>query len=240
MRWSPEPKLNGVEHKEVISSISSLDSYINHHVLFTDCAMLDDKWLFLILGGGGVVLLTYACLVGLFLFGNDRQKKAAGFSAGTLFDSQSSTLVWGLSAGAAVVSVLVELIYLLVNAYGDAYDPFFEPLLLFFMCAALWAPLTFAVSFYNLPWILAALPVWGTGVANVLILMSVASVPADKTVLYFFWTVSAVHHIVMDGVIWVSGFYNNSRTTPDNSETSDERILLTTKFVMNRALVNDS
>ena len=178
-------------------------------------AMIVPKWPTLIYTGGFAVLSTYAWLLALLWRGSNRSKQAAAMSAGTLFKTTYSRLIWGISACVAVVSVFNELLFLLMNAVNDSYDPFFGPLCAFFVNATLWAPITFAVSYFKWPRILAAIPVWGTAFSNFLILLAINSVPGDKDGFYFFWTLSFIHHFVMDGIVWVWGFINMSVSSRD-------------------------
>lgn len=188
-----------------------------------------------------IVVITYIWLLleayQPYGYGSNKRAAAASCSKGRLFDTTSSIILWSISAGAATISIMFSLLYIfsqdqtepiITSTVMDRYstDPLNSPLLGFMVSASLWAPVTFIVCYFDQAKWLAAIPVWGTVAFNIWILFEIENVVDNEQLssgtaldgktktrlsLYIPWTVSLLHHLFMDGIIWTWGFvFNNN------------------------------
>lgn len=173
--------------------------------------MSNSEWVGLIVGGGLSILLTYAwLLVETFRpcnYGSRERSDAAVESEGQLFSTLTKTVVWGISAFVTTHAIFFALMMILIDSNNN-YDELFLPVLFFLVSAFLWAPTTFLVNSYEFYKLIACLPVWGTALSNVFVLIAIDSVTVSysKAWLYVPWSISLAHHAVLDGYVWVVGY----------------------------------
>lgn len=150
--------------------------------------------------------------------GSPERQRAARDSAGQLFKHTGVKAWWIFSAIVTTLSVLMGYLLFLINLWTDAFDNNPKDELVYigvfgFMASALlWAPLVFMVSLNKWPRWIAVMPVWGTALFNILILAWLPNYLSESEVgthiLYYVpWSISALHHTILDGIVWGWGFF---------------------------------
>ena len=166
-------------------------------------------------------------------YGSAERQSAAKKSAGQLFKHRGLTVAWSVSAACTTLAVLTGYLLFLINAWTDTFDDkdgekVYVGVFGFMASALLWAPIVFLVGLNPWPSLIeklpfcgtavnpwpsffAVLPVWGTAVFNIFILVYLPDyLGSDRSIyiLYYIpWSVSALHHAIMDGIIWGWGFF---------------------------------
>ena len=163
--------------------------------------------------GGLIILSTYAVFAALLLtpLGSifPRAAAAADRARGGILDADKVCLtrIWLLSTTVSAGTLGTGLILLSFDEtvnYSANWNFTIFSAISFFISASLWVPTALVVALDPRWWVrgLAALPVWGTAITNLLLALSAT----EKTYMFALLVVAVVHHAVLDGGWWVFNF----------------------------------
>lgn len=184
--------------------------------------------------GGSVILSTYAVFAALILtpLGQafPRAAAAADRARGGILDTDNVwlTRIWLLSTTISAGTLGTGLVLLAFDETVEySADWNFTNMMGigFFICASLWVPTALAVALDPRWWVrgLAAVPVWGTAVANLLLALSAT----EETYMFVLLVVAVAHHVFLDGNWWVYRFvYLPSTPQPLASRANDRSVAL--------------
>jgi hypothetical protein len=157
-----------------------------------------------------VILSTYAVFAALLLtpLGNifPNAAKAADVARGGILDVDKIwlTRIWLLSTTISAGTLGTGLVLLAFDEtrnYSADWNFTNSSAIGFFIFASLWVPTALAVALDTRWWVrgLAALPVWGTAITNLLLAISAM----EEAYMFALLVIAVIHHTFLDGGWWV-------------------------------------
>lgn len=176
--------------------------------------------------GGSVILSTYAVFAALLLtpLGRafPRAAAAADVARGGILDADNVwlTRIWLLSTTISAGTLGTGLVLLAFDETVEySADWNFTNMMGigFFICASLWVPTALAVALDPRWWVrgLAAVPVWGTAILNLLLALSAR----EETYMFVLLVIAVAHHTLLDGAWWVYRVVYVPPTPPSRATT---------------------
>lgn len=171
--------------------------------------------------GGSVILSTYVVFAALILTSLGqafpRAAAAATVARGGILDVDNKwlTRIWLLSTAVSAATLGTGLVILTFDETVEySADWNFTNIMAigFFVSASLWVPTALAVALDPRWWVrgLAAFPVWGTAVFNLLLALSAR----EEAYIFVLMVIAVTHHALLDGGWWVYRFVYLSPIPP--------------------------